>query len=627
MKNIIVQAGGRGSRLESLTINKPKCLVSIENLPIIFHLFKKYENAKFQIIADYKSDVLEKFLKAFSSNIDYEIIVPLNKGTCSGIKDALRSIPENEPFMIIWCDLIISESLQLPENIADENYIGISRDFECRWSFLNGKCVKKPSKKDGIAGLFLFKNKDVLFDIIPEENAFVGWLSTTGIELTPFSLEGTKEIGTMLCYNQNVDTNFKCRPFNKIIFEDEIVKKWPVTDQGRLIAKHEVQWYKFITEKKYKYIPKIRRFEPLEMDRINGKNIFEFQNFTKEQKSAILKQIVKRLQNLHECSDKKESNKDDCIKNYFEKTFDRLEKVKGLVPFASEDIIKINGREYKNVFKFKSLILEKLNRHIPDEFCVIHGDPTFSNLILNPETIEIFLIDPRGYFGDSSIFGDKDYDFAKLYYSLIGNYDQFNNKNFNLEILKDDVLLNIKSNGWEALEEQFFEITSASKEKIKLLHALIWLSLTTYAWDDYDSICGAFYNGIIHLNEAIQTEPLVLSKLSKTWVIDVDGTMVKHNGYLNGEDVLLDGVRDFFNSISNDDIVILMTAREKKYQGDLEIFLSKNGIRYNELLTDMPHGERILINDMKNSGLKTAYAINKFRDSPFVIDVVIDDEL
>ena len=42
-----------------------------------------------------------------------------------------------------------------------------------------------------------------------------------------------------------------------------------------------------------------------------------------------------------------------------------------------------------------------------------------------------------------------------------------------------------------------------SQETIKLIHAIIWLSLTTYAWEDYDSICGAFYNGIYYLADVI----------------------------------------------------------------------------------------------------------------------------
>ena len=36
----IVQAGGKGTRLEYLTKNKPKALVPVDNLPMLFHLFK-----------------------------------------------------------------------------------------------------------------------------------------------------------------------------------------------------------------------------------------------------------------------------------------------------------------------------------------------------------------------------------------------------------------------------------------------------------------------------------------------------------------------------------------------------------------------------------------------------------
>ena len=38
---IIVQAGGKGSRMQTLTRNKPKALVPIQNLPMIFYLFQK----------------------------------------------------------------------------------------------------------------------------------------------------------------------------------------------------------------------------------------------------------------------------------------------------------------------------------------------------------------------------------------------------------------------------------------------------------------------------------------------------------------------------------------------------------------------------------------------------------
>lgn len=68
MKYIIVQAGGRGSRMELLTRNKPKALVPVNNLPMIFHLFKKFPDRKFIIIGDYKFDVLERIAIASCSS-------------------------------------------------------------------------------------------------------------------------------------------------------------------------------------------------------------------------------------------------------------------------------------------------------------------------------------------------------------------------------------------------------------------------------------------------------------------------------------------------------------------------------------------------------------------------------
>ncbi len=120
---------------------------------------------------------------------------------------------------------------------------------------------------------------------------------------------------------------------------------------------------------------------------------------------------------------------------------------------------------------------------------------------------------------------------------------------------------------------------------------------------------------------------LTLSPLPKTWLFDVDGTIVKHNGHLHGGDELLEGVKEFFAQISTEDKVILMTAREKKYEKQLLSFLEKSGIRYNQIIFDLPQGERILVNDKKDSGLKTAHAINKDRDYKLEINFVIDKNL
>lgn len=121
---------------------------------------------------------------------------------------------------------------------------------------------------------------------------------------------------------------------------------------------------------------------------------------------------------------------------------------------------------------------------------------------------------------------------------------------------------------------------------------------------------------------------LEFSPLHKTWILDIDGTLVKHNGYkTDGKDTLLEGVREFFQNLPNEDKVILLTARKEECLQDLKLFLQSHHIRYDYLLGDMPMGERILVNDRKPSGLNTAFAINKDRDKPLDIVYKIDEEL
>ena len=132
---IVIQAGGKGTRLEKYTRNKPKCLVSVNNKPMLFYIFEKFPQAEFHIICDYKREVLAKYLQVFAKDYNYHLIPTDDKGTCAGIAVALDELPEDEPFLLIWSDLILADDWEMPENI-DKNYIGIAKEFECRWSYV-----------------------------------------------------------------------------------------------------------------------------------------------------------------------------------------------------------------------------------------------------------------------------------------------------------------------------------------------------------------------------------------------------------------------------------------------------------------------------------------------------------
>ena len=492
---IIIQAGGKGTRLKHLTANKPKGIVPVNNLPMIFHLMKKFPDRKYIIIADYKYDVMEKYLEAFSP-VDSIVVHATESGTCAGIRSAISLIPNDKSFLLIWSDLIVGEDFQI-DNV-EENMIGLSVDFTCRWSYQDGIFAESPSQAYGVAGCFLFANKSFLAEV-PQSGEFVRWLQEQQYVFRPFALTGTKEVGTVLVYEQNRQDNV-CRPFNTIEEHGDRLIKRGITEQGRKIAQYEVNWYKSLQKLGYTRIPKIYEYEPLVMEKVRGANIFKVSLSTSEKKTVI-KNFVSALHELHTLGSC-ETDYFALQENYYTKTMQRLDKVRNLIPFTDQETIVINGIPCRNIFYYREAFKRLIEKTLYDtNFTLIHGDCTFSNTLIDRD-LNITFIDPRGYFGKILLYGDEYYDWAKLYYSLKGNYDQFNNKKFTLDISDSAVSLSIDSNGFEELSDYFFSlIPDCKKEKIQLLHAIIWLSLTTYAWEDYDSICGAFYNGLLYLNE------------------------------------------------------------------------------------------------------------------------------
>jgi len=108
---------------------------------------------------------------------------------------------------------------------------------------------------------------------------------------------------------------------------------------------------------------------------------------------------------------------------------------------------------------------------------------------------------------------------------------------------------------------------------------------------------------------------LTLSSLDHTWLIDLDGTVLRHNGHLGTGDELLPDVHAFWQSIPDADTIILLSAREEKYRNSTLEFVTKSGLRFDHAIFSLPHGERVLINDVKPRGLKTAIAVNVARDA------------
>lgn len=494
---IIVQAGGLGTRLGKLTKNRPKSIVPVNNLPIIFHLFRKYPKKKYIIIGDYKFDILRGYLQTFA-NVDYLLIKAKGKGNGAGIQKALKYIPINEPFMLIWSDLILSEQYIMPD-IKDICYVGLSKIFTCSWKMCNGLLEKESSIENGVAGCFLLKDKSYL-ESLPEECSFTKWLQSNNIPLTEMDMMGSKEVGTAEAIYAIDPGENRCRPYNNIEFIENKVIKTGLTSEGKNLIDRESRWYRKVSAYGFQGIPQIYNYNPLTMERINGDNIFKA-NLDDYKKKQTINRLVDSLNTLHGY----EMVAADCFglkEDYYFKTIKRIQGIRDAIPFTNKEYIILNGKICRNIFYYSNDLEKQVCMYLFDaEFGPIHGDCTLTNTMINRDGT-IYFIDARGYFGKREVIGDIYYDWAKLYYSISGCFDQFNIKNFDLEIGDTEVRYAIASSGWEHLTEYFLsKIPNCNIKKIKLIHAIVWISLASHCWEDYDSMCLAFYNGVYLWNE------------------------------------------------------------------------------------------------------------------------------
>ena len=128
--------------------------------------------------------------------------------------------------------------------------------------------------------------------------------------------------------------------------------------------------------------------------------------------------------------------------------------------------IAINGDLKYYINKIKQQILPLIENI--DSYSLIHGDTHLNNILANQE--QMYFIDPRGIFGETLLFGLKEYDYAKFLFGLSG-YSKFDNmditdldienKNLNIEFIK---------------KCEFVFETTLFDELTKLLTLSIWLA-------------------------------------------------------------------------------------------------------------------------------------------------------
>lgn len=173
----------------------------------------------------------------------------------------------------------------------------------------------------------------------------------------------------------------------------------------------------------------------------------------------------------------------------------------------NEDFIVINGRKLENLpalWKRVSDAVEQMSAGVTGT--LVHGDLCLSNILYDLRCRVCKLIDPRGSFGVSGIYGDPRYDIAKMYHSVYGLYDLITNDLFDVEVSGPEITLEIRSRPLHKdvcrrFERVFFK--TFDRREILLLTGLLFASMPALHYDVPDRQIAMYARAIQLLNEAL----------------------------------------------------------------------------------------------------------------------------
>ena len=94
----------------------------------------------------------------------------------------------------------------------------------CRWSINNKNIREIPSQKNGIPGIFYFKNKNIL-NRLPKSGEFVRWYSNNIKKFNYINIENLKELGDFSTLENSYNKIGYGRFFNKIDINKKFVTK------------------------------------------------------------------------------------------------------------------------------------------------------------------------------------------------------------------------------------------------------------------------------------------------------------------------------------------------------------------------------------------------------------------
>jgi mannose-6-phosphate isomerase-like protein (cupin superfamily) len=543
---IVIVACGKGTRLTPFTNYIPKILVNISNDNILFKIinyWKKYCKEFILIVNEEYNSYINFYLDS-NKDITYEIRnveILNNEENSYTIKKGLYDL-EDLSILITWCDVFPNEDINFAD--IEENCIFVNSfsNYKSRYLALNNKIEKVNDYNLGnVVGIYYIKQYKNLINKDDKQDICDCYLDNYKNFIT-YELNDLIDVGDMEKLNSILQNKtFNSRYFNNLNkLDSNVVKKEANCEYGLKIISNEINFYKFIennnisfpmekifdvTENSFcmKYIKKYTLYEEISIKN-NINELFNVLNFLKSLYNNNIKHVdieeVRKDIYLETITKIKDRNKN--IENIINK-FSHIKHV---------NCVKIDT--YENILiRLENIISSFLDNKKNLDYNIIHGDLNLSN-IFKIENNYVF-IDPRGYFGNSKIYGLKYYELSKIFISVFG-FDSFNNNNEYFFLINND---NMNTNIEMMFKniEIYSELFSDEEYELILCFAIsVWLGVPYYFKNNILKVIGShFYSLYLATIYLDKIENLIKHKKIKKITNEREERVIIKNSIINME--------------------------------------------------------------------------------------------
>jgi hypothetical protein len=515
---ICIVAAGLATRLQPLTNYIPKFLINIGKQTGFVELIRYWSEHSndFTIIIHPKyEEITRAYFDLYFKNTNIKLTIKTCEtalGTAHTIDTSLGNDYDGDDILFTWCDVIPSNKFDLDEleryAHADHRggYAGCTGDGIAVFTVDNGLNRYKYQrntlvKADGgdVIGIYYVERYDRLRMDYVEGQDFADVLSKNAVN--QFPLKDIIDFGDKPKLFEVLKSSDGAREFNSVKIYETLVHKTPLNAHGVKLIKNEIEWYEevrkqFVAISVPVVYPSMDKSE-LVMERVTGVPIYKiFSDVDAIDKELILNNVFINFKELH--SVKKQVTNEQVILDIKKEAFDKLntryDEIERVINSFGKNISVVNGIEINNDPRF---IIKKLfnaildHYHGVEEYSLIHGDLQMSNSMVNQHSLKVTFIDPRGYFGDTKLYGLADYDIAKILYSLSG----YENLNYSTSFY----LKNIDEYGIE-FDIPGIKFNAAEMQRFEPIHflwlAVIWIGLAAYIKNDPVKSVAAHYHGM-----------------------------------------------------------------------------------------------------------------------------------